>query len=98
MTESLQLFKKNQFLKKGDNSIDVNNSVNLYVTEILKIERSDLEFFDVFDMFESSEIEKSKSSTISLYRFYEDFVKNILLKEKSEIIELFQLFEESLVT
>lgn len=97
-TESLQLYKTTQFLKAGNDVRDINNSINFYVTELSQIERSELEFLDVFDMFESSETVKSKSSTIILYSFYEDLVKNILLEQKSEILELFQLFEESLST
>ena len=58
LTESLQLYKKNQFLKTGDNVRDINNPMNFYVNSILKIQCSDLKFVDLFDLFDSSEFVK----------------------------------------
>lgn len=73
----------------------------LQKSQLWDLEKLELEGFEIFDMFESSEQVKSKSSQIELFSFYhlliyEDWAKEIKNDGKGPNIKLFQLFERFL--
>ena len=91
-TEKLKSYKKHKDLPYFRKSIDT------LFNDVYKNELSDLETFDVFDLFDSAEFVKSKSSNLWILSFYEELLNDIEVEDKSVVILLFQLFEEYLLS
>ena len=66
--------------------------------EIYKSQISDLENFNVFDIFESSETFKAKTPQILFSSLSQDFFADITNEEVGCSLPLFELFEEYLLS
>lgn len=91
-TEKLKSYKKSKDLPNLRQSIDT------LLNDVYKNELSNLETFDVFDLFDSAEFVKSKSSNVWILSFYEGLLNDIEIEDRSVVILLFQLFEEYLLS
>jgi len=65
------------------------------LSEVFELKLANLEIFDLFDMFNSSENVKSKSSELAFFSFYELLLDNSYTSVNLDFIEIFQLFEKS---
>ena len=91
-TEKLKSYKTSKDLP------NIRQSIDTLFNEVYKNELSNLETFDVFDLFDSAEFVKSKSSNVWILSFYEGLLNDIEIEDRSVVILLFQLFEEYLLS
>lgn len=70
--------------------------IEIKITELLELKRDSLETFNVFDMFDSSELVKSKSSEIVFFSFYENLLNDSNNSISEDFIQIFRLFEQFL--
>ena len=67
--------------------------IEIKVIELPELERDSLKTFNVFDMFEFSEVVKSKSSEIVFFSFYENLLNDSNNSISEDFIQIFRLFE-----
>lgn len=83
---------------KKYNSKQTQNEQKLQIlsNDILELERSALESFSVFDLFDSGEESKSKVAELKFYSFYENLFDDITNNSEGGSLQLFKLFEQYL--
>ena len=105
-TEKLKSYKTSKNLP------NIRQSIDTLFNDVYKNELSNLETFDVFDLFDSAEFVKSKSSNVWILSFYEGLLNDIEIEDRTSpktnlrfvigdvcvVILLFQLFEEYLLS
>jgi len=63
------------------------------LASVFDLKRTELENFDVFDLFLSDEMIKSKNSELAFFSFYDFLLDDSQTSLKLEFIEIFRLFE-----
>lgn len=86
------LFYKKAIKNKTLNITEIQREID----ELFDAIRIDLETFEIFDIFESSENFKSGSSKIAYSSFYQDLFPSLTLDSNDNFIEIFKLFESFL--
>lgn len=81
------LYKSNE--KKTLTFADIEGKID----ELFDSTKIDLESFEIFDLFESSEQFKSGSGKIAFSSFYQDLLVNLTLDSNDNSIQIFELFE-----
>jgi hypothetical protein len=84
-TEKLKSYKTSKNLP------NIRQSIDTLFNDVYKNELSNLETFDVFDLFDSAEFVKSKSSNVWILSFYEGLLNDIEIEDRTSPKVMFVL-------
>ena len=91
LSEVLQNYK---YYSKSEKFFKTLEYKDKLIAEVFELKLANLQNFDIFDLFESSENVKSKTSELAFFSFYDLLLDNSNTSIDLDFIEIFQLFEK----
>jgi len=91
LSEILQNYK---YFSKSEEFFKTLEYKDKLISEVFELKLANLQNFDIFDLFESSENVKSKTSELAFFSFYDLLLDSSNTSIDLDFIEIFQLFEK----
>lgn len=88
-----EVLRNYRYYSKSENFFKTLEYKDKLIAEVFELKLANLQSFDIFDLFDSSENVKSKTSQLAFFSFYDLLLENSNTSVNLDFVEIFQLFE-----